>query len=84
MFDLIDHFLIFLMDGFYTSLEKDLKRWTENLLEAVEETNQDTIDTSMKYIQNYRELMNDLSDENMDITDFVGLIAEKYGFVRAD
>ena len=82
MIDLIDHFILFLMDGFYTSLEKDLKRWTTNLLEAIEENKQDNIDTSMKYIQNYRELMNDLRDENMDIKDFVGLLAEKYGLVR--
>lgn len=82
MIDLIDRFLLFLMDGFYTSLEKDLKRWTKNLMKAIEENNQENIDTSMKCIQDYRELMNDLRDENMDIKDFVGLIAEKYGFVR--
>ena len=84
MIDLMDQFILFLMDEFYTSLENDLKRWTTNLLKAVEENNQKNIDTSMKYIQNYRELMNDLRDENMDIKDFVGLLAEKYGFVRAD
>lgn len=82
MFDIIDSFIIFLMDGFYQSIDNDLKRWTENLLEAIEEDNQENIDTSMKYIKNYRELMNDLTDENMDTWVFVGLLAEKYGFVR--
>lgn len=84
MFDLIDHFLIFLMDGFYQNLENDLKRWTENLLTAIAENDQTNIDTAMKYIKNYRELMNDLIDENMEPKVFMGLIAEKYGFVRAD
>lgn len=83
MFDLMDQFVLFLMDGFYSSLEKDLKRWTKNLMDAIEENNQDNIDTSMRYIQDYRELMNDLRDENMDIKDFVRLIADKYGFVRS-
>lgn len=84
MFDLMDQFILFLMDGFYKYLENDLKRWTKNLREAIAENNQENIDRSMKYIQSYREMMNDLRDENMDIKDFVGLIAEKYGFVRAD
>lgn len=84
MFDLMDQFILFLMDGFYKQLENDLKRWTGNLSEAIEENNQKNIDASKKYIQNYRELMNDLIDENMDIKDFVGLLADKFGFVRAD
>lgn len=84
MIDLMDQFILFLMNGFYASLENDLKRWTENLLKAIKENNQKNIDTAMKYIQDYRELMADLSDENMDIKDFVGLLAEKYGFVRAE
>ncbi len=83
MFDLMDRFVMFLMDGFHQSLERDLERWTDNLLTAIRDNNQKNIDTSIGYIQNYRELMNDLSDENMDIKDFVGLLAEKYGFVRA-
>ncbi len=84
MLDLMDQFVMFLMNEFHSSLEKDLKRWTDNLLDAVEENNEKNIDTSMKRIKNCRELMNDLSDENMEIKDFVGLLAEKYGFVRAD
>ena len=84
MFDLIDHFLMFLIDGFYQSLEQERDRWLENLTKAVEENNETNIDTALGYIKNYRELMSDLSDENMEIKDFVGLLAEKYGFVRAD
>ena len=79
MFDLMDHFIIFLMDGFHKSLEKDLTRWTENLLEAVKEDNNENIQTSMTYIKKYRDMMNDLSDENREIKDFVGLLVEKYG-----
>lgn len=79
MFDLMDHFILFLMDEFYKSLENNLTRWTENLLEAVKENNNESIETAMKYIKNYRDLMNDLRDENMDIKDFVGLLVEKYG-----
>ena len=84
MFDLMENFIIFLMNEYYNSLEKDLKRWSENLLKASEENKQENIDTALKYIKHYREMMNDLSDENMDIKDFVGLIAEKYGFVRSE
>lgn len=84
MFDLMDQFILFLREGFYEYLQKEMKRWTGNLLKAVEENNQPNTDTAIKYIQNYRELMNDLRDENMDIKVFVGLLAEKYGFVRAD
>ena len=84
MFDLMDQFSLFLMNEFHKSLGNDLERWTKNLVTAVNENNSKNIDTAIKYIKNYRELMNDLSDENMEIKDFVGLIAEKYGFVRAD
>lgn len=84
MIDLMDRFVMFLMDEFYTSLENDLKRWTENFAEAVEEGKTDRMESALKYIKDYSELMNDLRDENMDIKDFVGLIAEKYGVVIAD
>jgi len=79
MFDLMDQFILFLMGEFYKSLENDLKRWTQNLVEAVKEDNQKNIETSLEYIKNNRELMNDLRDENMGIRDFVGLLVEKYG-----
>ncbi len=79
MFDLIDHFLIFLMGEFGKSLEADLERWIENLMKSTRENNEKNIETSMKYIKKYRELLNDLSDENMEIKDFVGLLVEKYG-----
>lgn len=84
MMDLMDRFIMYLMNEFYESLEADLKRWTENLVAAVKENNDTNIETSMKYINNCRELMHDLSDENMDIKDFVGLLAEKYGFALVE
>ncbi len=84
MIDLMDRFIMFLMNEFHESLGNDLKRWTETLGKAVEENNLRNIDSSIKYIKHCREMMSDLSDENMDIKDFVGLIAEKYGFVRAE
>lgn len=83
MFDLMDQFIMFLMNEFYLSLEEDMKRWTDNLVKAVKENNPKSIELALKHIDNNRDMMNDLSDENMDIKDFVGLIAEKYGFVRA-
>ena len=84
MFDLIEEFVLFLMGQFYEKLELDLIRWTENLVKAVNENSEQGIETSLKYIKNYRELLKDLSDENMAINDFVGLIAEKYGFARVE
>lgn len=82
MFDLIDHFIIFLMNEFHASLEKDLRRWIGNLQTAVEENNEKNIETAFKHIKNYRELLSDLSDENMEIKDFMGLVAEKYGMLK--
>ncbi len=82
MFDLMDHFVLFVMDGFYHSLEDDLKRWTENLGNAITDNNQKGIDTAIERIQNYRGLMNELGDANMGIKDFVGLLVEKYGADR--
>ena len=84
MFDLIDEFIMFLMGQFHEKLELDLIRWTENLVKAVNENSEQGIETSLKYIKNYRELLKDLSDENMGINDFVDLIAEKYGFARVE
>ena len=84
MFDLMDQFIMFLMEQFHEKLELDLIRWTENLVKAVNENSEKGIETSLKYIKNYRELLSDLSDENMDIKDFVDLIAEKYGFARVE
>lgn len=67
------------MDQFRESLEADLSRWTENLVESVKDNNTNNIETCMKYIKKYRELIDDLTDENMDLKDFVGLVAEKFG-----
>lgn len=83
MFDLMEQFILFLMNQFYQSLKEYQERWTQNLVNAVKGGNQKSVELCMKNIQNCREMMDDLSDENMDTKDFVGLIAEKYGFVRA-
>lgn len=80
----MERFVNFLMNEFYESLENDLQRWTENLVEAVKENNEKNIETSMTWIKNYREMMSELNDENMEPKIFVRLLAEKYGLVRAD
>lgn len=82
--DLIDHFMMFLMNEFYQKLENDLERWTNNLLEAVKEDKKENIEHSLSWIHKYRDMMNDLRDENMSQTDFVGLIIEKFGLVKPE
>ena len=70
MIDLMDRFVMFLMNEFYESLNQDMKRWLVNLNTAVEDNNEKNIETALRYIKDTRELMNDLSDENMEIKDY--------------
>jgi len=77
--DICDRFINFLMNEFYESLKEDIARYSKSLTKAVERDNQKDIDNALSWIKDSRELMNDLSDENMVVKDFVGLLAEKYG-----
>ena len=69
---------------FYDDLKADLKRYSLNLVKAIEDDDESNIDVYQKWIKDTREILSDLNDVNMDIKDFVGLLAEKYGFVRAE
>ena len=77
-FDLQERFIIWLMDGFYKSLQDDLNRLSERLVGYMRENKEQDIEMTLKMINETRGIMNDLSDENMDPKDFVHLILGKY------
>lgn len=83
MLDLQDRFINFLMSMFYDSLKADVKGYGLRLAKALEEDNAQDRKLYLKMITETQGIIDDLGDENMDIKDFVGLLAEKYGFVRA-
>ncbi len=79
MLDMMDRFVNFLMGMFYDNLKSELKGYGLKLAKAIEEEDDSNIDFYHKMIKDTREILNDLNDENMDINDFVGLLADKYG-----
>ena len=79
MLDLSDRFVNWLMSGFFESLQEDRQRYAERLTEAVTEGDQTNMKLYMKMITETQGIIDDLSDENMEIKDFVHLILEKYG-----
>jgi len=79
MLDLQDRFINWLMSGFYESLQEDRQRYAERLTEAVKKGDKTDIMLYMGMIKETQGILNDLSDENMEIKDFVHLLAEKYG-----
>ena len=82
MLDLIDRFVMFLLNEFYEHLEEELTRYSQSLTVAIKEHRDLDAERYLKWIKETRDQLADLSDENMELKDFVGLVAEKYGFVR--
>lgn len=82
MLDLQDRFINWLMSGFFESLQADRQRYAERLTEAVKKGDQTDIKLYMRMMKETQGIIDDLSDENMDIKDFVHLILEKYGQVK--
>ena len=82
MMDLMDRFMMFLLNNFYEHLEEELTGYSQSLTVAIKENRDSDADRYLRWIKETRDQLSDLSDENMDIKDFVGLLAEKYGFVR--
>jgi len=78
MLDLQDRFINWLMSGFYESLQEDMKRYSERLTEAVKKNDENDIDLYFRMMKETRGILSDLSDENMEIKDFVNLILGKY------
>jgi len=79
MLDLPDRFVNWLMSGFYESLQEDRKRYAERLTEAAQKGDEKNISTYTRMMKETQGILDDLSDENMMIKDFVNLILEKYG-----
>lgn len=77
--DMFDRFVMHLMNDFYESLKDDLSRYAERLVEAVKAEKQTDIDLYSFMMSQIRETIKDMGNENMEIKDFVHLLAEKYG-----
>jgi len=84
MSDLQDRFMMWLMNNFYESLKDDLDSLGKRLSEALTKNDQTNIDLYFRMITETRGIVKDMEDENMDIKDFVHLIAQKYGLMKDD
>ena len=82
MSDLQDRFMMWLMNQFYESLKDDLKALGKRVSEALTNDKQKDVDTYLRMITETRGILKDMEDENMEIKDFVHLIAKKYGLME--
>lgn len=78
MFDLVDRFWMKLLNDFGEDLQLDLEHFGERLVEAIKEHKKSNIETYLSMINQTREILDDISDENFDIKTFVSLLYEKY------
>jgi len=81
MSDLQDRFMMWLMNQFYESLKDDLKALGKRVSEALTNDKQKDVDTYLRMITETRGIIKDMEDENLEIKDFVHLIAHKYGLM---
>ena len=79
MLDLGDRFILWLRDGFSQSLYEDLDRYGEKVANAITARNDEEVDRYIGMIKETRGILKDMEDENLEIKDFIHLIAEKYG-----
>ena len=84
MLDLQDRFMMWLMNMFYESLKDDLDSLGKRLSEALTENKQEDIDLYFRMVKETRGIVKDMEDENLDIKDFIHMIAEKYGLMTDD
>ena len=84
MSDLQDRFMMWLMNQFYESLKDDLVSLGKRVSEALTNNKQKDVDTYLRMITETRGILKDMEDENLDIKDFVHLIAKKYGLITDD
>lgn len=82
--DLQDRFMMWLMNEFYESLKDDLDRLGKRVSEALTANKTKEVDTYLRMITETRAIIKDMEDENFEITDFVQLIAKKYGLMDDD
>ena len=84
MLDLQDRFMMWLMNMFYESLKDDLDRLGKRLFDALTKNDQKNIDLYMRMITETRGIITDMEDENLEIKDFIHMIADKYGLMKDD
>lgn len=78
MLDLQDRFINYLWNGFYHELKQDLQNYADKLADAIDNEDHKNTELYFKMLNDTRELLSDLSDENMTPRDFMDLILEKY------
>ena len=76
--------MMWLMNEFYESLKDDLESLGKRLSEALTKDKRDDIDLYMRMVTETRGIVKDMEDENLEIKDFVHLIAKKYGLMNDD
>ena len=84
MSDIQDRFMMWLMNQFYESLKDDLDSLGKRVSKALTENKQKDVDTYLRMITETRGIVKDMEDENLDIKDFIHMIAEKYGLMTDD
>ena len=74
--------MMWLMDMFYESLKDDLETLGKRISEALAKNKTTDIDLYMRMITETRGILKDMEDENLEIKDFIHMIADKYGLMK--
>ena len=82
MSDLQERFMMWLMNQFYESLKDDLNSLGKRVSEALTNNKEKDVDTYLRMITETRGIIKDMEDENLEIKDFIHMIAHKYGLME--
>ena len=82
MTDLQERFILWLMNNFYEKLQEDLDNYGKRVSKALTENKGTNVDLYLRMITETREIIKDLSDENMGPKEFIQLIAQTYGLMK--
>ena len=66
------------MNEFYEVQRLDLTRYGEKLAEAIAKNKESDVKLYLKMIKDTRQIIDDISDENMTVKDFARLVTSKY------
>jgi len=76
--DFIDKYWLWSMNEFYEVQRLDLTRYGEKLAEAIAKNKESDVKLYLKMIKDTRQIIDDISDENMTVKDFARLVTSKY------
>ena len=76
--DFIDRYWLWSMNAFYEDQRTHLSRFGSKLAEALANNKETDIKLYLRMIKDTRQIIEDISDENMEVGDFARLVTSKY------